>query len=105
LFVEWEGELEQYTSTKLKADSRQKLRQTQSEYKQLITSMERAESKMTPVLNTLRDNMLYLKHNLNAQAVAGLQGEFSQLKVDINDLLQEMNVAIAQSDQFIAKLK
>jgi len=105
LFQEWEGELEQYTSTKLKADSRQKLRQTQSEYKQLITSMERAESKMTPVLNTLRDNMLYLKHNLNAQAVAGLQGEFGKLKVDINDLLQEMNVAIAQSDQFIAKLK
>ena len=105
LFDEWEVELEQYTSTKLKTDSRQKLRQTQSEYKQLISSMERAESKMAPVLNTLRDNMLYLKHNLNAQAVAGLQGEFGQLKVDINDLLQEMNVAIAQSDQFIAKLK
>ncbi len=105
LFDEWQEELEQYSSAKLKRDSRNKLRQTQSDYKLLIEAMQRTESKMQPVLAALRDNMLYLKHNLNARAVAGLQGEFSKLKLDIRQLIDEMNVAIAQSDSFIARLK
>ena len=105
LFAEWEDEIQQYTSTKLKRGSQNKLRQTQSDYKQLINAMNRSESKMAPVLAALRDNMLYLKHNLNARAVAGLQGEFDQLKIDIKQLIREMNISIAQSDQFIAKLQ
>ena len=105
LFAEWEEEIQQYTSTKLKKDSQNKLRQTQADYTQLINAMNRSESKMAPVLAALRDNMLYLKHNLNARAVAGLQGEFAQLKLDIKQLISEMNISIAQSDQFIAKLQ
>lgn len=105
LFNEWEEEIDQYTSTKLKRDSRNKLRQTQLDYKQLLGAMYRTETKMEPVLAALRDNMLYLKHNLNARAVVGLQGEFGKLKLDIQQLIDEMNVAISQSDHFIARLK
>lgn len=105
LFSEWEQELEQYSSAKLQRDSRNKLEQTQSDYKLLLAAMQRTESKMQPVLAALRDNMLYLKHNLNARAVAGLQGEFSKLKLDIRQLIDEMNMAIIQSDNFIARLK
>lgn len=105
LFDEWEEELEQYSSAKLKRDSRNKLRQTQQDYKQLLDAMHRAETKMEPVLAALRDNMLYLKHNLNARAIAGLQGEFGKLKLNIRQLIDEMNVAISKSDDFIAKLK
>lgn len=105
LFNEWEDELEQYTSAKLRRDSRSRLRNTQSDYKQLLATLHSAETKMEPVLAALRDNMLYLKHNLNARAIAGLQGEFGKLKLDIKQLIKEMNVAITQSDDFIAKLK
>lgn len=105
LFDEWEEELAQYSSASLRRDSRSKLRQTQADYKQLLDAMQRAETKMEPVLAALRDNMLYLKHNLNTRAVAGLQGEFGKLKVDIKQLISEMNIAITQSDAFIAKLK
>lgn len=105
LFSEWEEELQQYSSTKLKKDSQNKLRQTQADYKQLLKVMHRTETKMEPVLDALRDNMLYLKHNLNARAVAGLKGEFGKLKLDIKQLIKEMNVAIAESDQFIENLQ
>ena len=44
--------------------------------------MKRAEQSMQPVLRTLRDNVLYLKHNLNAQAIGALRGEFGVLKTD-----------------------
>ncbi|HHX8278317.1 TPA: DUF2959 domain-containing protein [Vibrio diabolicus] len=104
LFDEWQDELELYSSAKLRRSSEQKLRETKASYKTMLSAMKRAEKKMTPVLNTLRDNMLYLKHNLNASAIGSLQGEFSSLEKDIQFAIKQMNEAIAESDKFLQKL-
>ena len=104
LFAEWQEELKLYTSTKLKRSSEQKLKETQRSYNTMLSAMKRAEDKMTPVLNTLRDNTLYLKHNLNASAIGSLQGEFASLEQDIQYAIQDMNAAIAESDRFLQKL-
>ncbi|MBW3697659.1 DUF2959 domain-containing protein [Vibrio sp. T187] len=105
LFEEWQDELDLYTSDKLRRSSEQKLNDTKSSYKAMISAMKRAEKKMTPVLNTLRDNTLYLKHNLNASAIGALQGEFMTLERDIQFAIKQMNTAIAESDRFLNKLK
>ena len=104
LFDEWQDELDLYTSAKLRRSSEQKLRETKASYKTMLSAMKRAEKKMTPVLNTLRDNTLYLKHNLNASAIGSLQGEFSNLEQDIQYAIKQMNAAIAESDKFLQKL-
>lgn len=105
LFDEWQEELEKYSNEKLKRDSQRQLKDTQRRYKTLISAMRKAESKMDPVLTALQDNVLYLKHNLNANAVGALQGEFNVIKKDINLLIKEMNTAISQSNEFIEKIK
>ncbi len=105
LFDEWQDEIEQYSSAKLKRQSTLKLKQTQRRYQTLIKAMHKAESKMEPVLAALKDNALYLKHNLNAQAIGALQGEYSSIKRDVENLVKEMNKAIAQSQQFIDLLQ
>ncbi len=104
LFAEWEDEIQQYSSSKLRANSQQKLRQTKTRYSPLINSMRKAESKMQPVLFALKDQMLYLKHNLNAQAVSSIKGEFGLIQADINSLIREMNVSIAEADKFVSSL-
>ncbi|MHA2939391.1 DUF2959 domain-containing protein [Vibrio sp. RC27] len=104
LFEEWEEELELYTNTKLRRNSEVKLKETKSSYQTMLKAMKKAEAKMEPVLNTLRDNTLYLKHNLNASAVTSLQGEFSSLEKDISFAIKEMEAAIAESDKFLSKL-
>lgn len=104
LFDEWQDELELYTNRSLRRASEQKLRETRTSYNTMLKAMKRAEQKMTPVLNTLRDNTLYLKHNLNASAVGALQGEFSNLEQDIQYAIKQMNAAIAESDKFLQKL-
>ncbi|WFB48112.1 DUF2959 domain-containing protein [Vibrio coralliilyticus] len=104
LFAEWQSELDLYTSTKLKRASKQKLKETQRSYNTMLSAMKRAEDKMTPVLNTLRDNTLYLKHNLNASAIGSMQGEFANLEQDIQYAIKDMNAAIAESDKFLQKL-
>jgi predicted nucleic acid-binding Zn-ribbon protein len=105
LFTEWESELDEYENENLRRNSQLKLQDTQRRYKKLVSSMRKAESKMAPVLSALKDNTLYLKHNLNAKAVGALQDEFSGIKKDIAQLIKEMNSAIKQSNEFIASMK
>ncbi len=104
LFDEWSDELEQYKSASLKRQSSKKLAATQRQFSQLLRSMRSAESKMEPVLSSLQDNVLYLKHNLNAQAVAAIKGEFTNLKRDIQLLMNDMNKSIEDSNKFIEYL-
>ena len=81
------------------------LKETQSRYSEMLASMRRSEASMTPVLNTFRDNVLFLKHSLNAQAIGSLKGEFATLESDIAVLIEQMNRSIAESDRFIADLR
>jgi Skp family chaperone for outer membrane proteins len=105
LFDEWQEEIGQYSNARLKADSQARLRETQRRYEQMIDSMRRSEAKMAPVLSALNDNVLYLKHNLNAQAVASLRVEFASLERDIEALIVEVRRAIATSDAFIDSMQ
>ncbi|MFT6269050.1 MAG: hypothetical protein ACJAVV_001870 [Alphaproteobacteria bacterium] len=105
LFREWQAELDLISNANLKRNSQGKLRETQRKYDSLLKSMRKVERSMEPVLIALRDNVLYLKHNLNANAVGALQGEFNTIKRDVDSLVKEMNAAISQSDDFIKSLK
>ncbi len=105
LFDEWREELDLYQNQSLKAASARKLGETEKRYKDMLRSMKRAESSMRPVLASLQDNVLFLKHNLNAQAIGALKGEFTSLKADIGRLIERMNNSIARSNQFVEELK
>jgi hypothetical protein len=105
LFAEWEKEIGEINSPNLRADSREKLRETRGRYHELISALKRAENGMEPVLTRLHDQVLYLKHNLNASAIASLKGETMNIQAEINKLITDMNAAIAQADQFINSLR
>lgn len=105
LFDEWRDELEEYSNASLRRDSERKLNETERQYERLVSAMRRAEARMEPVLEALQDNVLYLKHNLNASAIGALQGELGNIRADVDRLITEMNAAIAESDSFIATLK
>jgi SMC interacting uncharacterized protein involved in chromosome segregation len=105
LFDEWTKELDQYKNPELKAASRRKLEQTRQRYAQLIGSMKQAESKIESVLSAFRDQVLFLKHNLNAQAIASLQSELGTMESDIGRLIMEMEKSIAEADSFIRTMQ
>jgi type I site-specific restriction endonuclease len=101
LFDEWEGELEQYTNKKLARSSKSKLDDTRKRYTKLIGAMKRAEKKIDPVLKVFRDQVLFLKHNLNAQAISSLRDELDSIKSDISSLIKDMEASINESSAFI----
>jgi archaellum component FlaC len=105
LFAEWQEELNQYTSSNLRRSSARKLRETKNKYTQLIGAMKRAEKKIDPVLSAFKDQVLYLKHNLNAQAIASLQSELASIETDVARLIKEMEASIKEADSFISTME
>lgn len=105
LFEEWEDELEQYENKELRRNSKDQLRKTEKRYQEMLSNMLKAEATMEPVLRIFKDNVLFLKHNLNAQAIGSLEGEFANLKGEIDILISKMNTAIASSNKFIEDIK
>lgn len=104
LFTEWEKELNEYTNRSLRNSSKLQLKTARQNYARLIKSMHKAESKIQPVLAAFKDQVLYLKHNLNARAIAALQHEFIEIGVDIAQLILAMEQTIAEANQFVVIL-
>ncbi len=105
LFEEWEDELSLYSNARLRDDSAAKLRDTKNRYNRLRKSLRRSEKSLAPVLDNLQDNVLYLKHNLNASAISAIKGELATIDRDVTALIATMEAAIAESEGFIAQLR
>ncbi len=101
LFREWQKEIEQYTNANLRQLSEQKLEQTRERYDRLISAMKRAETRIDPVLASFRDQVLFLKHNLNAQAVGSLEDELASVQTDVSALVAAMETSIHEANDFV----
>lgn len=105
LFAEWKKELSQYSDQTLRRRSEDEMNATQRRCDALIAAMRRAESRIEPVLKPLRDQVLFLKHNLNAQAINSIQGELAGVQTDTDALVADLNKSIAEADSFIKQMK
>ncbi len=105
LFDEWENEIKLYDNKELARSSKKQLNDTRSRYDDMLAHMRDAEKSMDPVLRIFRDNVLFLKHNLTAQAIGSLQDEFAGLELEIDKLIERMNEAIESSNAFIANMQ
>ena len=105
LFKEWKKELNQYSNQKLRLKSDISLRQTRAQFRKLTETMREVEQRMQPVLTVFHDHVLFLKHNLNAQAIASLDIELESIQKDVNGLIQEMQNAITEAQKFIQSME
>ena len=105
LFAEWREEITQYSNQSMKQSSQQKLVATQAHYKQLIASMKQAEAKIEPVLRVFQDQVMFLKHNLNARAIASLKGELGNIRSDVSTLVASMQKSINEANSFIKTME
>ncbi len=105
LFVEWNRELPRYSNPSSRQQSQEQLEATRRRYDDLIKLMRRAADRMDPVLATFRDQMLFLKQNLNATAIASLDSTTRTLEAGISRLIVDMEISVRESDIFVKSLK
>ena len=105
LFEEWEAETATFRNPSMRTDSRKKLQKTRQRYARLEQALHRSEAKLDPVLQSLRDQVLYLKHNLNARAVGRLEIEAEDIEQQIQALITDLEQSISETDAFIEQLE
>lgn len=105
LFSEWKQELKQYSNASLRRESERELDLTRRRYDDLMRALRRAADRMDPVLGAFRDQVLFLKHNLNARALASLNTTSRELEADISRLIADMEASIHEAEAFIKTLK
>jgi hypothetical protein len=104
LFNEWQGEINQMQNAQLKARSTALLRDAKDRQAAYMKAMHKAEDQMTPVLAAFHDQVLFLKHNLNARAIGSLKGTTAKINADVANLLKTMDSSMQEADKFIASL-
>ena len=105
LFKEWNDELGKYSDRALRQESERELRETKRRTDALIASMARAHARVEPILQPLRDRVLFLKHNLNARALGALTKELGTVRTGVDELVADMQRSIAEADAFIADME
>jgi Skp family chaperone for outer membrane proteins len=106
LFTEWQGEIAQMSDDpSLQSQSKALYDKTHEHYDELVTHMDTAAATMDPVLRKFKDRVLFIKANLNAEAIASLQGTDVELGGDIDNLIKEMQDSINEADKFISQVQ
>lgn len=105
LFEEWEDELGKFSDEEMLRLSKEQLSQTRERSEELIDTMKRAADRMDPVLKKLEERVLFLKHNLNAQALGSLEQTSDALQADVGALIDEMKKSIEEADRFIDEMQ
>lgn len=105
LFDEWESELDLYSSAALRSDQEKKLVLARRQFSTMRERMQTARNRVDPVLAVLTDNVLFLKHSLNAQALDALRGQTSVLEGKVDALIRDMKIAIEEADAFVSRMR
>ncbi|MBL8860765.1 MAG: DUF2959 domain-containing protein [Planctomycetes bacterium] len=105
MFREWKSEIGEYSDPTLKRQSQETFDATRRRYDDLLRSMLKASASMDPVLTAFRDRVLFLKHNLNAQAIRSLSETAVALEGDVSKLIADMQASIAEADEFLGAMK
>lgn len=105
LFQEWQDEIGKMQTAALKADSQRKLADTKTRYGTMHRSMVLSRAKMDPALTLLNDQVLYLKHNLNAAAIGSLGESMREVEESIGVLQRSIEDSIREAQGFIDTMK
>lgn len=105
LLEEWREELEDYHDSAIRQRANQQFDETREHADKMIAAMRKAEQKTKPVLAAFRDQVLFVKHNLNMQAISSLAQENDIIEQDVSALIREMEASIAEAESFIKNIR
>jgi hypothetical protein len=104
LFTEWQREIDEMKNAQLKSRSAALLKDAKDRQATYMKAMRKTEDQMTPVLAAFHDQVLFLKHNLNARAIGSLKGTSTKINADVSALTKSIDNSMAEADRLIASL-
>lgn len=104
LFEEWKNEAYQLQNKNYKRKSLQKLAITKKKYSRTYTTIKKIEKDLNKILRKFKDQVIFIKHNLNAKVIGNLKSEFNDIKIDIKKQIKNIKRSKNQTELFIKEL-
>jgi hypothetical protein len=104
MFIEWENDIAGMHNGDLKNKSAVLLRSARRRYAELIRKMKAVEAKARPVLQSFEDQVLFIKHNLNAEAISSLKTTVIKMDAEVQTLVRDIEAATREADAFIVSM-
>lgn len=104
LFAEWQKEIDEMHNAALKSKSAAMLRDAKGRQGVYMKAMRQTEQQMAPVLAAFHDQVLFLKHNLNARAIGSLKGTAASINTDVTAVIKSIDGSMQEADKLIASL-
>ena len=104
LFKEWKQEALEIKNPKYRRSSLAKLSRTKTQFAQLRSNLSKTEKMLEVVMGKFKDQVLFLKHNLNAKALGSLKVEFKEIEKGINQLIGNINSSQSTNNIFIERM-
>lgn len=104
LFREWEEELEEYHNETFRRSSEKRMEERRRKYLETVHLLKSAQKYSEPALSSASDYVLFLKHNLNAQALNSLDNEIDTVQQKIKFLVEKMELATDNARNFLVEM-
>lgn len=104
LFSEWRKEALSLNKRKYRKDSLTKLKKTKISFNDTLSSMRHVEKNMRKILKQYKDQVTYIKHNLNAKVIGSLQLEMKSISSEMEKLIVQIDRSKSKAKKFISKL-
>lgn len=101
MFVEWETELNQYSSENLRSSSAMSLQEVKDQNAKFINAMTLANEKAAPVITAFNDLVLFSKNSLTDQVMDSLQSELASVEESVAGAVMELDNSISEADTLI----
>jgi hypothetical protein len=105
LFKNWEGSTAAIQDPELRQRSQQRLGQAKARYSEIETNGQGAARLYTPFMKALQDQVTYLGHDLNPEAVATLKPEADKLNAQAKELYSAIDKTTAAANNNISQLR
>ena len=105
LFVSWGNSLSGITDPDLRKRSEERLAKTKARYADIQATGRQADDAYAPVMKKLQDQVAYLGHDLNAEAVGSLKGDAAKLTGQVDELKKRIDDLVGSINKNIDALR
>lgn len=104
MFKEWQSEIKSMRNRSLRDQSAALLAAARKQHAQYMRQMRKTEQTIRPVLQAFHDQVIFLKHNLNARAISSLKSTSAQINAQASALIRDIDLSSQEADRYIQTL-
>ena len=104
-FASWEASLSEFTSDEMRARSEERMKETRQRYDGILQAGREAGDAFRPFVTLLKDQIVFLGHDLNPAAIEDLQDEAEKLNSQAEEVFSKVDETYRSALRYRASLK